>query len=43
MEGIYIHHKGCDEIIYPFPKFNDNISNLIPYFTGYVITYPYWD
>ena len=34
---------------YPFPKFNDatvkvweGINDLIPHFTGYVITYTEW-
>ena len=38
------------EITYPFPNFNgytvevwEWLSNFIPHFTGYVITYPYWD
>ena len=37
-----------DEITYPFPNCNDyivdvwkRISDLIPHFTGHVITYPY--
>ena len=39
-----------DEITYPFPNFNgatvevrEWIINFNPYFTGHVITYPYWD
>ena len=46
----YIHYKVCDEITYPFPKFNGWtievckwISNFIAHFIGYVITYPCWD
>ena len=46
----YIHYKVWDEIIYPFLNFNgatvdvwEWISNFIPHFTGYVITYPCWD
>ena len=40
----YIYHK--DENSYPFPDFNfielwDWISNIIPHFTGHVITYLY--
>ena len=39
-----------DETTYPLPNFNgftvevwEWICNFIPYFTGYVITYPCWD
>ena len=42
----YIYHKVWDEITHPFPNFNgctvevrEWISNFIPYFTMYVITY----
>ena len=42
----YIHHKVWDEITYPFPNFNgaavevwEWLSNFIPHFTRYVITY----
>ena len=43
------YHKVCDEITYPFTNFSSAaievwewISNFIPPFTGYVITYPCW-
>ena len=43
----YIHYIVCDEISYSFPYFNGTtfevwewISNIIPQFTGHVITYP---
>ena len=46
----YIHYNVWDEIIHPFPNFNgctvdiwELISNYIPHFTGYVITFPCWD
>ena len=42
--------KLWDEIIYPFPNFNDAtvefwelISIFIPHLLKYVITYPCWD
>ena len=45
----YILHKVWDEITYPLLNFNGAVvevwewkSNLIPCFTGYVITYPCW-
>ena len=45
----HIHCKLCDRITYPFPNFNgctvevwEGISNFIPHFTGYLITYPCW-
>ena len=45
----YIHYKVRDEITYPFLNFNgatvevlEWIRNLIPQFTGPVITYPCW-
>ena len=50
--GIYKEQQVLlgPEITYPFPNFNDTtvevkelISNLIPHFTGHVITYPCWD
>ena len=46
----HIHYKVWDEIPNPFPNFNgatvealEWISNFIPHFTEYVITYPCWD
>ena len=46
----YIHYKVWDKITYTFPKVNDAnldvwkwIWNLIPHFTGHVITYPCWN
>ena len=40
----YIQNKVWGEITYPFPNFNvevwEWISNFIPHFTVYVITYP---
>ena len=46
----YIHYKMWVEIAYPFPNFNgctvevwEWISNFIPHFTMYVITYTCWD
>ena len=46
----HIHPKVWAEITYPFLNFNsvtvevwEWISNLIPHFTGHVITYPCWD
>ena len=43
----YTHSKVWDEITYSFPNFNDAtvdvleiLSNLIPHFTGHVLTYP---
>ena len=42
----YIHYKVWDEITDQFPNFNDYtewIGNLIPQFTGHVLTYPCWD
>ena len=42
----YIHYKAWDEIVYSFSNFNgatvevwEWISNCIPHFAGYVITY----
>ena len=47
MDKYYIYHKVWDRISYPFPDFNGAaiavwkwMSNLIPHFTGHVITYP---
>ena len=44
------HHKVWDEIVYSFPNFKgaavevwEWISNIIPHFTGHVITFQYWD
>ena len=46
----YTHYKVWDEIIYPFPNFNDAttgvwewISNFIPCFTGHGINCPCWE
>ena len=46
----YFHHKVWDEIAYLYVNFNrctvevlECISSFIPYFTGHVITYLYWD
>ena len=46
----YIHYKVWDEITNPFPNYNSAtieiwkwISNFIPQFAGYMITYPCWD
>ena len=46
----HIHYNVWDEITYPFPNFNGTtvevwewISNFIPYFIEYVISYPCWD
>ena len=46
----YIPYRVWYEITYPFPNFNDaadevreGINNLIPHFTGHVITFPCWD
>ena len=46
----YIHYKVWDEITYPYSNFNgatvevwEWISYFILHFTGYVITYKYWD
>ena len=39
----YIHWKVWDEITYPFLNFNSCTVDVIPFLTGYVITYPYWD
>ena len=42
----YFHYKACDEITYPFPKFNgavevlEWISNFTQHFTGHAITWP---
>ena len=46
----YIHHNMWDEITYSFPNFNgctvevwDWISNFVPHFPGWLITYPCCD
>ena len=46
----YVHYKVWDDITYTFRTFNsfdvddwEWVSNLIPHFTGFVITYPCWD
>ena len=45
-----VHYKVCDEITYPNPNVNgcavevwEWISNVIPHFTGCIITYPWRD
>ena len=48
MDNMY--DKMYDKIIYPFPNFNgatvevwERVNNVIPHFTGPVITNPCWD
>ena len=50
MASDYIHYTMWDEITYPSQNFNGTtaevwewISNVIPHFTGRVITYPCWN